>query len=52
MLVIRKDQLAKIKGMNKKTIYLHLKECEFLLNFKNENSYKMLHKNLNIDPLN
>ena len=47
-----KSRLAKFKGMNRKTFYLHLKECEFRFNFKNENIYKMLLKNLVIEPLN
>jgi transposase len=47
-----KSRLAKFKGMNRKTFYLHLKECEFRFNFRNENIYKMLIKNLVIEPLN
>ncbi len=47
-----KSRLAKFKGMNRKTFYLHLKECEFRFNFRHENIYKMLLKNLLINPLN
>jgi transposase len=47
-----KSRLAKFKGMNRKTFYLHLKECEFRFNFRNENIYKMLLKNIVIEPLN
>ena len=47
-----KSRLAKFKGMNRKTFYLHLKECEFRFNFRNENIYKMLLNNLLINPLN
>ena len=39
-----KTRLSKFKGMSKSTFNLHLKECEFRYNFRNENSYKILLK--------
>ena len=32
-----KTRLSKFRGMNKKYFYLHLKECEFGFNYRNEN---------------
>ncbi len=32
-----KTRLAKFRGMNKKYFSLHLKECEFRFNYRNEN---------------
>ena len=34
-----KVRLAKFRGINKKTFYLHLKECEFRYNYRNDNIY-------------
>lgn len=31
-----KSRLQKFRGMNKNTLYLHIKECEFRYNFRNE----------------
>jgi len=39
-----KSRLAKFKGVPKHTFYLHLKECEFRYNFKNQNIYKVMLK--------
>jgi hypothetical protein len=39
-----KSRLAKFKGVPKHTFYLHLKECEFRYNFKNQNIYKVMMK--------
>jgi transposase len=39
-----KVRLAKFRGINKKTFYLHLKECEFRYNYRKENIYKLLLK--------
>ena len=39
-----KVRLSKFRGINKNTFYLHLKECEFRYNYRNENMYKLLLK--------
>ena len=49
---IAKMRLAKFRGLNKKTFYIHLKECEFRFNHRNENLYKTLLKLLRHKPLN
>ena len=41
---LAKARLSKFKGIHKTTIYLHLKECEFRFNYRNENLYKKLLK--------
>ena len=47
---IAKVRLSKFRGMNKKTFYLHLKECEFRFNYKSK-VYPMLLSMLREDPL-
>ena len=37
-----KSRLAKFKGMSQSTFYLHLKECEFRFNYRNQNIYLMI----------
>ena len=39
---IAKVRLAKFRGLSKDKFYLHLKECEFRFNYREENLYKML----------
>jgi len=39
-----KQRLSKFNGIHKTTIYLHLKECEFRFNYRNEDLYKKLLK--------
>lgn len=36
---VAKTRLAKFRGMRKNTFYLHLKECEFRYNYRNQNVY-------------
>ena len=36
---LAKVRFAKFRGIHKSTFYLHLKECEFRFNFRNENLY-------------
>ena len=45
---IAKVRLYKFRGMDKRTFYLHLKECEFRFNRRQDNLYKLL---LKIMPL-
>ena len=33
-----KSRLQKFRGMNKNTLYLHIKECEFRYNFRNDDN--------------
>jgi len=37
-----KRRLIKFNGVKKETFYLHLKECEFRFNHRNDNLYKLL----------
>jgi transposase len=39
-----KVRLSRFRGMSKNTFYLHLKECEFRFNYRNENLYSLLIK--------
>ena len=47
-----KVRLAKFRGMNKKNFYLHIKECEFRYNFRNQNLYLFLLNELRKNKLN
>ena len=49
---IAKVRLYKFRGMDKKTFYLHLKECEFRFNHRQENLYLLLLKIIRNKPLN
>lgn len=39
-----KVRLVKFRGMRKSTFYLHLKECEFRFNYRQQNLYSILLK--------
>jgi len=39
---VAKTRLSKFRGIHKNTFYLHLKECEFRFNHRNQNLYKLL----------
>jgi transposase-like protein len=39
-----KVRLAKFRGLSKNTFYLHLKECAFRFNYRNDDLYKILLK--------
>ena len=43
--------LAKFRGIHKHTFYLHIKECEFRYNYRDENLYLYLLKNMRNNPL-
>lgn len=47
-----KVRLAKFRGVHKHTFYLHIKECEFRYNFRNQNLYLILLKELRKNKLN
>lgn len=49
---LTKHRLAKFKGLNRNTAYLHLKECEFRYNYRNEDLYNVLLNLLKTFPLN
>lgn len=49
---LTKHRLAKFKGLNRNTAYLHLKECEFRYNYRNEDLYATLINLLKTFPLN
>ncbi|CAB5124543.1 hypothetical protein D3OALGA1CA_2800 [Olavius algarvensis associated proteobacterium Delta 3] len=46
-----KQHLMKFHGIAESTFYLHLKECEFRFNFRNENIYSLLLKMFRERPL-
>ena len=48
---IAKSRLNKFRGLSKKTFYLHLKECEFRFNHRNEDLYKFILHILTKNPL-
>ena len=48
---IAKVRLSKFRGMDKKTFYLHLKECEFRFNHRQDNLYLLLLKMIKNHPL-
>jgi len=48
---IAKVRLAKFRGIRKSHFYLHLKECEFRFNFRNQNIYAIILKILKNSPL-
>ncbi len=47
-----KNRLIKFHGIPRDTFYLHLKECEFRFNYRNENLYYLLLKLFREKPLN
>jgi transposase len=47
-----KVRLAKFRGMHRQTFYLHIKECEFRYNYRNQNIYLILLKELRKNKLN
>lgn len=48
---IAKARLSKFRGIHKNTFYLHIKECEFRFNYRNENLYSLLLKIIRNHPL-
>jgi len=48
---VAKMRLAKFRGMDKATFYLHLKETEFRFNHRHEDMYKLILKMLRSKPL-
>jgi len=48
---VAKTRLAKFRGMSKNTFYLHLKECEFRYNYRNQNLYLNILKIVRTRPL-
>jgi transposase len=49
---IAKMRLAKVRGLNRATLHLHLKECEFRFNHRRDNLYQLLLNIFKINPLN
>lgn len=47
-----KSRLTRFRGMNKHTFYLHLKECEFRFNHRQEDLYPIILKICRKSPLN
>jgi len=46
-----KSRLTRFRGMNKATFYLHLKECEFRFNYRDQDMYRMILKIIQNNPL-
>jgi len=46
-----KSRLAKFRGLNKNTFYLHLKECEFRFNHRHDEIYHLLLKSCRENPI-
>ena len=46
-----KTRLSRFRGINKTTIYLHLKECEFRFNHRKENRYLLMLNIFRNNPL-
>ncbi|WP_316560225.1 IS1595 family transposase [Methanimicrococcus stummii] len=46
-----KSRMSKHRGVHKKYFYLHLKECEFRYNYRNEDLYQKILKILRENPL-
>lgn len=46
-----KVRLAKFRGIHKHKFYLHIKECEFRYNYRNQNIYLILLKNIRKKPI-
>ncbi len=46
-----KRRLMKFHGIPKTTFYLHLKECEFRFNYRNQDTFKLVLKMLRKNPL-
>jgi len=47
-----KNRLLKFHGISQNTFYLHLKECEFRFNYRDQNLYSFLLKLFREKPLN
>ena len=46
-----KTRLSRFRGMSKSTFYLHLKECEFRFNYRDQDLYQLLIKMIKNQPL-
>ena len=46
-----KSRPAKCRGMNRRTFYLHLKECEFRFNHRHQKIYQIPLKSCRENPL-
>lgn len=47
-----KERTVKFQGVAKHKFYLHLKECEFRFNFRNDNLYSVMLKLISAKPIN
>lgn len=48
---LTKSRLLKFRGLNRNTAYLHIKECEFRYNYRNEDLFKMINAIIQRRPL-
>ena len=47
---LTKNRLLKFRGLNRNTIYLHIKECEFRYNYRNEDMNSLILQLINLRP--
>ena len=47
---LTKNRLLKFRGLNRNTIYLHIKECEFRYNYRNEDMNSLILQMINLRP--
>jgi transposase len=48
---LTRSRLMKFRGLNRNTLYLHIKECEFRYNYRNENMQAKLMQMIHKQPL-
>jgi len=48
---LTRSRLMKFRGLNRNTLYLHIKECEFRYNYRNENMQLKLMQMIQKQPL-
>lgn len=49
---LAKNRLSKFRGLNRNSIHLHLIECAFRYNYRNQNLYDVLYQHIRLNPLN
>jgi transposase-like protein len=46
-----KSRLTQFRGVSQATFFLHLKECEFRFNYRDQNMYRVILKIIRENPL-
>jgi transposase len=47
---LTKNRLLKFRGLNRNTLYLHIKECEFRYNYRNHDMNRLVLQLINLRP--